>query len=230
MDFVKYPDFILGTLVLGISVLLAGCGGGSSGTGSGCCGVPGINVDVVSPTGAAAVDDGPTQTLTVTVKVTGDSSNAGVTWMLAPQFKGGPTGSLAGQTAFSVMYTPPTGVTAPIQVIVTATSVTDTTRAAAIPISIYPPLVPPQNPVPLATGFLNNNYTCVQFSTQVAQVTCLVSVTGGLGPYTWSLGNTLLPPGLQLTPDPTDQTSIEVIGIPFATGVYPFTLTATDAT
>jgi hypothetical protein len=227
---VKYPYFIFSTLVLGISVLLAGCGGGSRGTGSGCCGVPGINVDVVSPTGAAAVDDGPTQTLTITVKVTGDSSNAGVTWTLAPQFKGGPTGNLSGQMAFSVMYTPPAGVTTPIQVIVTATSVTDTTRSAAIPISIYPPLAPPQNPVPLSTGFLNNNYTCVQFSTQVAQITCLVSVTGGLGPYTWSLGNTLLPPGLQLTPDPTDQTSIEIIGIPFATGVYPFTLTATDAT
>ena len=64
------------------------------------------------------------------------------------------------------------------------------------------------------------------------QIACEVSVAGGLGPYTWSLGNSLLPLGLQLTSRPRirHQASVEIVGIPTASGVYPFSLTATDAT
>src|ERR1700731_260287 len=100
-----------------IVIFLLGCGGGSkNGGGGGCCGVPGINVEVVSPTGAAAIDDNSNQTLAITVKVTNDSSNAGVTWTLAPAIKGGPTGTLSAQQAFSVTFTPPTGVASPVHV------------------------------------------------------------------------------------------------------------------
>src|SRR5216683_1046584 len=88
-----------------IVIFLLGCGGGKSGGGVGCCGVPGINVEVVSPTGAAAIDDNLSQTLAITVKVTNDSSNAGVTWTVAPAIKNGPTGTLSGQTALSVTFT-----------------------------------------------------------------------------------------------------------------------------
>src|SRR5882762_8996136 len=119
-DSVKYLSF--GLIIL---IFLIGCGGGSKSGGGGCCGVPGINVEVVSPTGAAAIDGNPNQTLAITVKVTNDSSNAGVPRTVAPAIKNGPTGTLSGQTALSVTFTPPTGVTSPIQVTVTATSVTD---------------------------------------------------------------------------------------------------------
>ncbi len=225
----KYPGFGLITLL----ILLTGCGGGSkNGGGGGCCPVPGINVEVVSPTGAAAVDDNPNQTLAITVKVTNDSSNAGVTWTLAPAIKNGPTGTLSGQQALSVTFNPPTGVTSPVHVTVTATSVTDTTRSATIPIAIYPPLVAITTSSDLATAFLNTNYMCIQqpiSSAGVTQIPCEVSVTGGLGPYTWSLGNSSLPLGLQLAPG-VDQFSTEIIGTPTAMGVYPFSLTATDAT
>lgn len=220
-----------------ILIFLVGCGGGSkSGGGAGCCGVPGINVEVVSPTGAAAVDGNPNQTLAITVKVTNDSSNAGVTWTVAPAVKNGPTGTLSAQTAWSVTYTPPTGVTSPVQVTVTATSVTDTTRSAAIPIAVYPPLVAVTTSSDLATAFLNTNYTCIQqpISGFVQQVTCLASVAGGVGPYTWSLGASSLPLGLELAPatlPPSGATSsTEIIGIPTLSGIYPFTLTVTDAT
>src|SRR3984893_19118957 len=108
-DFVKY----LGCGLV-IVIFLLGCGGGSkSGGGGGCCGVPGINLQVVSPTGAAAIDGNANQTLAITVKVTNDPANAGVTWMVEPGVKGGPTGTLSGQTPLSVIFTPPTGVTAP---------------------------------------------------------------------------------------------------------------------
>jgi hypothetical protein len=226
MNFVKYFSFVV------ILVFLIGCGSGSkSGPGGGCCSVPGINVKVVSPTGVAVIDDNSNQTLAIKVQVTNDSSNAGVTWTLTPAVKGGPTGTLSAQQAFSVTFTPSTGVTSPIQVTVIATSVTDTTRSAAIPITIYPPLVAVTTSSGLATAFLNTNYTCIQqpINIGVTQIPCAVTVSGGLGPYTWSLGNTTLPLGLQLAPG-ADQFSTEIIGTPTATGIYPFSLTVTDAT
>jgi hypothetical protein len=224
---VKYPRFALVILVF-----LLGCGSVSKSGSGGCCTVPGINVVVVSPAGAATVDDNPSQSLPITVQVTNDSSNVGVTWTLAPAVKGDPAGTLSAQQSFSVTFVPPTGVTSPIQVTVTATSVSDPTRSAAIPITIYPPLMAVTASSGLATAFLNANYTCIQLPigfTGVTQIPCAVSVAGGLGPYTWSLGNSLLPVGLQLAPGP-DQFSTEIIGTPAATGIYPFSLTAADAT
>jgi large repetitive protein len=226
-DFVKYPGFVLVILIF-----LIGCGGGNKSGGGGCCDVPGINVEVVSPTGAAAIDGNPNLTLAITVKVTHDSSNAGVTWTVEPAIKGGPTGTLSAQQPFTVTFTPPTGVISLAQVTVTATSVTDTTRSAAIPIAIYPPLVAVTTSSDLAPAFLNTNYTCIQQPISfvgVTQIPCEVSVAGGLGPFTWSLGNSSLPLGLQLAPG-ADQFSTEIIGTPTITGVYPFSLTATDAT
>lgn len=216
---------------LSILVFLVGCGGGSGTGGSGCCNAPGINVEVVSPTGAAAVDDNPTLNLPITVKVTNDSANAGVTWTVAPVVRGGPAGTLSAQQALTATYTPPTGVTSSIQVTVTATSVTDPTRSANIPITVYPALAPAAtSSVEFVPAFVNTNYTCVKvpINTGVTQSPCYVSVQGGLAPYTWSLGNTVLPNGLQLAPGP-DQFSTEIIGVPVATGIYPFTLTATDS-
>jgi hypothetical protein len=234
-----------------ILIFLIGCGGTSSksGGGGGCCGVPGINVQVVSPTGAAALDGNPNQTLAITVKVKNDSSSAGVTWMAEPGIKGGPTGTLSGQTALSVTFTPPTGVTAPVQVTLIATSVTDPTRSASIPIAIYPPLVAYTNPnyLGLTTAFLNSNYICI--GSGDVQTDCEVGVLGGpvdpgTGkslPVTWTLGNTLLPPGLELAPAqtilpappapaPQNSSAIAIIGTPILSGIFPFSLTATDAT
>src|SRR4029077_11443235 len=189
------------------------------------------------------------QTLAITVKVTNDSSNAGVTWTVEPAVRGGPTGTLSGQTALSVIFTPPTGVISPVQVTVTATSVTDTTRSATIPIAIYPPLIAYTSPAyrGLATAFLNTNYICI--GSGDVQSGCEVGVLGGPVdpssgkslPVTWSLGETLLPPGLELAPAqtvlpapappaPQNSSAIAIIGTPMMSGIFPFSLTATDAT
>jgi Putative Ig domain len=244
-NFVKYRGFVLVILIF-----LIGCGGGSkSGGGGGCCGVPGINVVVVSPTGAAAIDGNLGQTLAITVKVTSDSANAGVTWTVEPGIKGGPTGTLSAQQPLSVTFTPPTGVTSPIQVTVIATSVTDTTRSASIPIAIYPPLTAYTNSnyLGLTTAFLNSNYICIGGGD--IQTACEVAVLGGpidpgTGnslPVAWSLGDTLLPPGLELAPAqtilqpppppaPQNSSAIAIIGTPTMSGIFTFSLTATDAT
>ncbi len=234
VGFVKYLICILVT-----SVCLIGCGGGgkSSGNGGDCCSVPGINVAVVSPVGAAAIDDNANLTLAITVQVTNDPSNAGVTWTLTPAVLGNPAGTLSFQQPLSVTFTPPMGVTSPVRVTVTATSVSDAKRSAEIPITVYPPLVAMTTSPDLSTAFLNTNYTCIQQPINLGGVTeipCAVNMAGGVGPYTWSLGNSALPQGLQLgltgNISGTDQYYVQIIGAPTATGIYPFTLTATDAT
>lgn len=209
-----------------------GCGGGSSPRG-GCCTVPGINVLVVSPVGPAGVDGN--QTLDIKVTVTNDPSNAGVTWSVAPVVKGDPAGTLPVQQAFEATYAPPSPLPSPLQVTVTATSVTDNTRSVAIPVSIYPPLSVATRSSDLAVAFLKTDYTCIEMPgpnnpgvTGVTQIPCQLTAAGGLGPFTWSITSGSLPNGLSLQPGP--QNSTVIAGRPTILGVYPFTASVTDAT
>ncbi len=216
-------------LGLGLTALLlaVGCGGGSSSQGGGG-GVPGINIQVTSPAGPGAVDAG--LTLPIAVNVTGDPANAGVTWTVAPQHKGDPAGTLSDITSESVTYNPP-NPTAAVQVTVTATSVTDPTRAAAIAISVYPVVGITTQAADLATAFLNTDYTCIQMpitNAGVIQIPCQVSVKGGLAPYTWTVDLSLLPPGLMLSPGLTANDT-KIVGKPTQSGIYPFSITVKDS-
>ena len=218
-------------LGLGVIALVGavGCGGGS-GNGSGGDTVPGINVQVVSPAVPAAVDVG--LVVPITVNVTNDAANAGVVWSVAVQHKGDPVGTLSDVKPDSVTYNPPANLNAPVQNAVTATSVTDPTRAATIPISVYPaPAVTTQSS-DLATAFVNTDYTCVQLpipNAGVTQIPCQASVKGGLGPYSWAVdANTPLPPGLVLAPGLTPNDT-KFVGRPTASAIYPFNLTVADS-
>lgn len=51
-----------------------------------------------------------------------------------------------------------------------------------------------------------------------------VTVTGGIMPYTWSLADGKLPPGLRLQPHKG-----AVVGVPTTTGTYHFTIAVTDS-
>jgi hypothetical protein len=126
-------------LALALLISLAGCGGGSNSGSGGGGGAPGITVQVVSPTPPAAVDDNDGQSVAITVQVSGDSSNKGVTWAIVPEDVHGPTGTLSNTQPLTVTYVPPSGITASVNVNVVATSVADTTRSATLPITIYPP-------------------------------------------------------------------------------------------
>ena len=214
--------------ILGLAAILflAGCGGVS---GSGGGGGQGISVEVTSPAGAGAVDDG--LTLPITVKVNNDSGNAGVTWTVAAQHKGDPTGTLSDVQPTSVTYTPPAGITGTLQVTVTATSVTDPTRSALIPIAVYPAVGVSTMSSDLTTAFLNTDYTCIQLpitSEGVVQIPCQITATGGLAPFTWSVDNTQLPPGLFLGPGLTPSTS-KIVGTPTLPGIFPFKVNVTDS-
>src|SRR4029077_19918135 len=93
----------------------------------------------------------------------------------------------------------------------------------------------------------NTNYSCI--GSGDVQSGCEVGVLGGPVdpssgkslPVTWSLGDTLLPPGLELAPAqtvlpapappaPQNSSAIAIIGTPMMSGIFPFSLTATDAT
>ena len=221
-------------------VVATGCGGGSSSADpGGGGGAPGINVVVITPSGPAAVDGG--QTLPISVQVSNDSKNAGVTWSVSPVHKGDQPGTLTNVQAMSATYNPPANVEAPFQVTVTATSVSDPTRSVSLPVSLYPAPVITTQSSDLDTAFVNTTYNCVQkpiLGSGVLQIPCMVNVQGGLAPYTWNLGSTFLPDGLTLAPGtpllPATGTT-EVVGIPIQAGpdpivgVHNFALTVTDS-
>lgn len=224
----KYLSLALTALLFTI-----GCGGGSSSPSGGD--ISGINVHVTSPVGPGAVDAG--LTLPITVEVTGDSSKAGVIWSVAAQHRGDPAGTLTDIKSDSVTYNPPSPdqVTAALQVTVTATSVTDPTRAAAISVAVYPALSITTKSSDLATAFLNTDYTCIQSFARgktVTQIPCTVDATGGLGPYTWSLSANALPDGMLLVDSPANPpstTSSKIVGKPTLSGIFPFSLTVKDS-
>jgi len=215
--------------LIALLLITAGCGGASRSGGGGGGGVPGINILVTSPAGPAAVDGG--LVLPIAVNVTNDPANAGVIWTVAPQHKGDPPGTLSDIKSDSVTYNPPVGLTAAVQVTVTATSVTDPTRAAAIAISVYPEVGITTQASALATAFLNTDYTCIQMpitNAGVVQTPCQVSVQGGLAPYAWSVDFSLLPPGLLLSPGLTANDT-KIVGKPTQSGIYPFNITVKDS-
>jgi hypothetical protein len=225
---VKYLSLALTALLFAV-----GCGGGSSSSSGGD--ISGINVHVTSPVGPGAVDSG--LTLPITVSVTNDSSNAGVIWSVAAQHRGDPVGTLSDIKPDSVTYNPPAPdqVTATVQVTVTATSVTDPTRAAAIAVSVYPALAVTTHSSDLATAFLNTDYTCIQqpiTTDGVIQIPCQINATGGLGPYTWSLASGALPDGTLLVPAvaklPATSAS-SIVGKPGTVGPFPFTIKVADS-
>jgi hypothetical protein len=87
----------------------------------------------ISPTTAQVVA-GKTQQFTATVI---NTTNTAVTWSLGGA---GCSGSTCGTVSSSGLYTAPSTVPSPAQVIVTATSVADSTKSASATVTILPPV------------------------------------------------------------------------------------------
>jgi Putative Ig domain len=218
------------------AVMMIGCGGGSTDANTPPP-PPGVNVIVTSPTGAAALDGD--KTLAITIQVTNDSGHAGVTWTLSPPVGGG---SLSQPTATSVTYTPPAGLTSALNATIVATSVSDPTVSASIPVAVYAPLAISTKSSDLATAFANTDYSCYIFGNgTLISNPCQASVTlesdgqtpFGLGPYTWSVSSGALPNGLFLAPGLLPYTQ-EIVGSPIlsdpsTSATYNFSLTVTDS-
>ncbi len=110
------------TLALLFTILISGCGGGSSTT-------TGNSISVtVSPATATVASGGTTQ---FTATVTGDSANGGVTWSVSS------SSATPGTIDTTGKYTAPS-VTAATTATVVATSKTDTTKTGTATVTINP--------------------------------------------------------------------------------------------
>jgi hypothetical protein len=145
----KLPLF----LCISLLITLAACGGGGN---------SGKNISV-SLSGASATIL-PNGTFNLTASVSGDSSNAGVTWSSS-----GAGGVLSNLTTTSATYTAPNFPPDPASVTITATSIANTTKSASVTFTIVAPTNPNSfncQPHPAARG--NESALASPFAFQLA--------------------------------------------------------------
>ena len=193
-----------------LCLVLAACGGGSksnstgTGTGTGGVGV-GIGVTLISKTGLTTIQQGTTVEIDATV--TNDTANKGVTWAIVGD------GTIASSDTTKAVLQAPSGITGSTFATLTATSIADTTKSSSVTVTINgAPTIPQPVLFPANQG--------VAYSTAV-------SVSGGLGPFTWAVTTGTLPAGLKL--DGSTSASTAIAGTPTATGSSTVTITVTDA-
>ncbi len=158
----------------------------------------------LTPSSTQSIDQA--QTVSITVSVTNDSKNAGVTWTVS----GG--GTLSAQNTTSATYNAPTSVTSAFTSTVTATSITDATKSATlqIKVSALPTVTTTSSSLPAVTPGSAYSVTLAE--------------SGGTSPFTWSITSGTLPPGLSLAPS----TGI-VSGTPTGGGSGTVTFQVTDS-
>lgn len=155
------------------------------------------------------------QTVSITAMVMSDPSFSGVSWNLV-----GP-GSLSNSTSSGVTYLAPVnGLTTTQQAMVTATSIKDGTKSAALKLTLNPyPAIPFQS---LPNAVVGQPYSQT------------IAMTGGSAPFQWSIYNGpiitgfgvggSLPDGLTL-----NASNGTITGTPTGAGTWVFEATLTDA-
>lgn len=168
----------------------------------------------VSPSSPQAMDAG--QTATLLAKVMNDSSNRGVLWSLT-----GP-GSLSGASGLGVTYNAPsTNLSFAQQATITARSVADATKNAAVQFTVNPyPQIPFQT--------LPNGTVGMAYSQPIV-------LSGGSAPFQWSIYDGPIITGWRVggsVPDglTLDTSTGKISGTPTAAGTWYFEATVTDAT
>jgi hypothetical protein len=151
----------------------------------------------VSPTSATLSSD---QKQQFTAAIAG-TSNTAVTWS-----------TTAGSINATGLYTAPT-VSSSTNVVVTATSIADSTKSASSTIAVDPLSA---QPLKITTGGLPQGQQGNTYNEVFA-------ATGGTAPYHWSISAGAPPTGLALN------SNGELSGLPNTTGTFEFTVTVTDA-
>ena len=142
------------------------------------CGGSSPAVGPVAVTAGASTVDG-TDTTTLSATVTNDRNAAGVTWSAS-------AGTLSNQTASSATFAAPAATGSSQTVTITATSVADSTKTGTATITV------PAAPAVTSTSTSLAGSVGTAYSVQLA-------ASGGISPYTWSLGSgTTLPACLAL--------------------------------
>jgi hypothetical protein len=152
----------------------------------------------VSPTSTSLSSD-QKQQFTAAV---GGTSNTGATWS-----------ATSGSVSASGLFTAPT-VSAKTNVVVTATSVADSSQSASAAITVEPA-------TSQALQITTSNLPAGQQGSSYGTV---FTATGGTAPYHWSISAGTPPAGI------TMNTNGDFAGTPTAVGTSSFTIAATDAT
>jgi len=173
---------------------------------------PPISVSL-TPGTSVATDQG--ETVAISATVSNATSNPGVTWSL-----NGP-GTISATSGSSITYTPPTTtISGPQQVTVTAASVLDPSKSAALQITVNPYLqIPSQN---LASGTVGAAYSQT------------IQLAGGTAPFLWSVYNGPIPTGWKVGGAVPDGLTLNgntgvISGTPSGGGTWYFEATVTDA-
>jgi hypothetical protein len=117
---------------------------------------------------------------------------------------------LTNTSSTAATYNTPASVTSSLTVTVTASSVTDTTKSAAVKVVVNPPLS--VTTPSLASGLVGTAYSATLDS------------SGGTPPVTWTLASgASLPPGLSLS------SAGAISGVPTVAAASSFTVVATDS-
>ena len=221
---------IASALILLLCLAAISCGGGGSPATTTTASQQGVQF--LTPLADPSIDAG--QSLSIT-------ANQSVMWSL----QGGdtnPVGKLSNTSAASttVTYTAPSTVASATGVSVVATSAADSTQSAVLGIVV--------NPLPTVStiGSLSPNKSCqydpinqIGVSNGTAGLPFPangnpVQVSGGTGPYTWSVTSGSLPAGLTLewaaTAEPPSASSAYLFGTPSTPECSQFALTVTDGT
>ena len=165
---------------------------------------PAITVSL-GPASPATLDQ--TKTQLVTATVSNDPNSAGVTWSAVTGL-----GTLTGSTSTTITYNAPATVATASTATFTATSVTDPTKSATYTVNLVPP--PSITTSSMAAGNVNGAYSSP------------VSMTGGVGTYTWAI--LAGPTGLTLSASTTSTVTVQ--GTPTVAGNnQTFTIKVTDS-
>jgi hypothetical protein len=172
----------------------------------GCASAPAILQLLVqlTPNSAQTLDQG--KAILISAVVMNSTTQQGVSWTLSG------AGTLSAQTPTSVMYQAPPAVGTASSVMVTATSLADSTKTASLTINLMPP--------PSVTSTSNS---FPKGTVGVAFPATLLTVSGGIAPFTWTVTIGSLPAGLNLAGDGT------ISGNPTTPGTVNFTVQVKDS-
>ncbi len=186
-------------------------------------------VSFTTPKAGATIDQG--QTVTVTVAVSPDPGNQGVTFTLQNATDNQkPAGMLSNMTTTSATYNAPAAVAGATQINVIATSIADPTQSAALPVVVEPPpVITTAVPTPLTTCPESGSIVLPGVGAVANVGTSYITTfteAGGAQPYSWSATGTL-PDGLTLAGNGPTQATIT--GTPTSAGCSQVALKVTDA-
>jgi large repetitive protein len=140
------------------------------------------------------------------------------TWSVTGQLPPGITFSTS--PAPHLSGTPGTAGSYPVTITVTDSTGTQASQSGSIVIS---PAGTPPPPAPLQ--IVAPSGTSDDVGTVGQSFLETLEASGGVYPYTWTI--TGLPPGLSITPGPSEES--EISGTPTTAGTYPMTITVTDS-